>query len=233
MKHQEMSSPMTCRLSCAMEADREKTVAESLSTIVEMSEIMRSSIPVTQIPAPKLARSQNGVGLIEVMVAALILAISVLGLIAMQLKAVRISGDSQARVQATAIAQDLIERMTMNDRRMMQSADGYSTSLSSGGAVTAPSSLPQTCLTAACTPAQTVAFDVNQAAYYASTLLPNGLLSGRVAASGSKNLQVFVSWGGTKPVIGTGNEACMEANSGETLTYRPNANCVMLEATFQ
>jgi len=184
-----------------------------------------------KIPVPKFARHQKGVGMIEVMVAALILAVSVLGLIAMQLKAVRISGDSQARVQATAIAQDLIERMTMNDSSVMQSTDGYGPTLSAGSAVTKPSSLPQTCLSSACTPAQTVAFDVGQAAYYAGTLLPDGLLSGRVAATDSKNLQVFVAWGGTKPIVGSSDDACMDSVGG-ILTYRPGANCVMLEATF-
>ena len=194
---------------------------------------MRPQILVTQIPVPKLARFHKGVGLIEVMVAALILAISVLGLIAMQLKAVRTSGDSQARVQATAIAQDLIERMTMNDGSLMQSVGGYGPSLSAGSAVTTPSSLPQTCVSAACTPEETVTFDLGQAAYYAASLLPEGLVSGRVAAADSKNLQVFVAWGGTKPVIGTGDDACMETATDGTLTYHPSANCVMLEATFQ
>lgn len=167
------------------------------------------------------------------MVAALILAISILGLIAMQLKAVRTSGDSQARVQATAIAQDLIERITMNDSALVQGVNGYGPTLSTGDSVTVPSSLPQTCLTAVCTPAQTVAFDINQAAYYAATLLPDGLLSGRVAAEDSNNLQVFVAWGGTKPIIGNTEDACMTSASDGTLTYHPNANCVMLEATFQ
>lgn len=186
-----------------------------------------------KIPAPKFTRFQKGVGLIEVLVAALILAVSVLGLIAMQLKAVRTSGDSQARVQATAIAQDLIERMTMNDSTLIQGTGGYGPTLSAGTSVSKPSSLPQTCVTAACTPAETVTFDVNQAAYYAGTLLPDGLISGRVAATDSNNLQVFVAWGGTKPVIGTSDDACMESGTGGTLTYRPNANCIMLEATFQ
>ncbi len=184
------------------------------------------------IPAPDFGRNQNGVGLIEVLVAGLILAISVLGLIAMQLQAVRTSGDSQARVQATAIAQDLIERMTMNDSALMQSTGGYGPSLSAGTSVTIPTSLPLTCQSSDCTPAQTVSFDVGQAAYYASTLLPEGLISGRVAATDSKNLQIFVAWGGTKPVIGNSDDACMETANG-ILSYRNNASCVMLEATFQ
>lgn len=194
---------------------------------------MRPSIAITQIPAPETARHQKGVGLIEVLVAALILAISILGLIAMQLKAVRISGDSQARVQATAIAQDLIERMTMNDIAMLQGVDGYGQTLSAGESVANPGSLPQGCQSAACTPKQAVAFDVSQAAYYAATLLPDGLISGRVAASGSNNLQVFVAWGGTKPTVGNSTDACMTVDANGALAYLPDANCVMLEATFQ
>lgn len=194
---------------------------------------MRPQTLNSQILAPKFGQLQNGIGLIEVLVAALILAISVLGLVAMQLQAVRTSGESQARVQATSIAQDLIERMTMNDSALVQGAGGYGPTLSSGTSVSAPTSLPQTCLTAACTPDATVTFDVQQAAYYAATLLPEGLISGRVAATDSKNIQIFVAWGGTKPTIGTTIDACMQTAADGTLTYLPGANCVMLEATFQ
>lgn len=194
---------------------------------------MRFMTTVIRTPALEFSRNEKGVGLIEVLVAALILAIGVLGLIAMQMKAVRTSGDSRARVQATAIAQDLIERMTMNDSKQIKAVNGYGPTLSTGESVAAPNSLPQLCLISPCSPTETVTFDVNQAAYYAATLLPEGLISGRIAATDSNNLQVIVAWGGTKPVIGTGDDACMQEVSGSTLAYRPDANCVMLEATFQ
>lgn len=194
---------------------------------------MRPSMPITQIPAPEAVRLQRGIGLIEVMVAAMILAISMLGLIAMQLQAVRTSNDSQARVQAVTIAQDLIERMTMNDVALIQGLNGYAMTLSAGSEVSAPGSLPQGCVTGSCNGEATVAFDVGQAAYYAATLLPEGLISGRVAATDSNNLQIFVAWGGTKPVIGSGDDACMTEAADGTLSYNPDANCIMLEATFQ
>ena len=194
---------------------------------------MQPTTQIIPIPAPDCGYRQKGVGLIEVLVAALIMAVGILGLVAMQLKSVQTSGTSQARVQATAIAQDLIERITMNDSSMLQSSNGYGPTLSAGTYVSTPSSLPETCLSGNCTPEETVTFDINQAAYYAGTLLPEGLLSGRIASSGSNNLQVFVAWGGTKPTIGTGDDACMESAADGTLSYRPDANCVMLEATFQ
>lgn len=183
-------------------------------------------------PVPDNLRLQQGVGLIEVLVASLILAIGVLGFAGMQMQAVRVGGESHARVQATAIAQDLIERITMNDSTLVQGANGYAIALSTGDSVSVPSSLPVDCQTGACTSAQMVTFDVGQVAYYAATLLPGGLVSGQVAATGSRNLQVFVAWGGTKPVVGSGDDACMSDASG-TPAYLPAANCVMLEATFQ
>lgn len=185
-----------------------------------------------RILAPDVRRRQLGVGLIEVLVAALILAIGVLGFAGMQMQAVRMGGDSHARVQATAIAQDLIERITMNDSSLVQGVNGYAIALSTGDYVTAPSSLPVDCQTGTCTTTQMVTFDVGQVAYYAATLLPGGLLSGQVAATNSDNLQIFVSWGGTQPVVGSGDNACMTDASG-VLTYKSGANCVMLEATFQ
>lgn len=185
-----------------------------------------------QTPAHNPRRRQRGVGLIEVMVAALILAIGVLGFVGMQLSAMRMSGESHARVQAMAIAQDLIERISMNAETATQAS--YAVSLSSGNSLTAPDSLPTTCQgQTACSTTDMVAFDLAQAAYHAARLLPDGLVAGRMAASGSNNLQIFVSWGGTQPTVGNASNACMSRNAADVLTYNADANCVMLEATFQ
>lgn len=183
-------------------------------------------------PVPSITRRQAGVGLIEVLVAALVLAIGVLGFVGMQLKSVRVGGDSHARVQAVSIAQDLIERITMNTSDQAQS--GYAVALSANSALAVPQSLPTTCQgTQTCTASEMVTFDLGQVAYQAANMLPGGLVSGRVAASGSRNIQIFVAWGGTQPSVGSGSTACMVRDSTGILTYKPDANCVMLEATFQ
>ena len=59
-------------------------------------------------------RSQNGMTLIEVLVALLVLWIGVMGYGALQLNAVRMSQDTYSRSQAMAIAQDAVERVRAN-----------------------------------------------------------------------------------------------------------------------
>ena len=57
---------------------------------------------------------QQGVGLIEVLVALLILAIGVMGFIALQYRAIEATAESGSRIQAINLARDLAERMRVN-----------------------------------------------------------------------------------------------------------------------
>ena len=57
---------------------------------------------------------QLGVGLMEVLVALLILSIGVMGFIALQYRAVEATAESSARIQAINLARDLAERMRVN-----------------------------------------------------------------------------------------------------------------------
>lgn len=57
---------------------------------------------------------QRGVGLIEVLVALLVLAIGVLGYAGMQLSALKGAELANNRAQATLIAQDALERLQLN-----------------------------------------------------------------------------------------------------------------------
>ena len=57
---------------------------------------------------------QRGVGLVEILVALLVLAIGVLGFVALQYRALEASAESTSRVQAITIARDLAERIRVN-----------------------------------------------------------------------------------------------------------------------
>lgn len=59
-------------------------------------------------------QKQKGVGLVEVLVALVLLAISVLGFAALQLRAIDSSFEANKQVLATTIARDLAERMRAN-----------------------------------------------------------------------------------------------------------------------
>jgi type IV pilus assembly protein PilV len=59
-------------------------------------------------------KNQAGIGLVEVMVAVLLLAIGILGFIALQVRAVEATADSNQQMKAIVIARDLAERMRAN-----------------------------------------------------------------------------------------------------------------------
>lgn len=59
-------------------------------------------------------KTQQGVGMIEVLVALLLLAIGVLGFTALQLRAVDATNEALYRVQAMSIARDLAEKIRIN-----------------------------------------------------------------------------------------------------------------------
>jgi len=61
-----------------------------------------------------MMKRQTGVGLVEVLVALVLLSIAVLGFVALQIRAITASNEATMNVQATNIARDLAERMRMN-----------------------------------------------------------------------------------------------------------------------
>ncbi len=95
---------------------------------------------------------QKGVGLIEVMVSALILAIGLLGVMALQARSLQFSQQSYMYNQATLYAQDISERIRANS----DSVDEY---LIDFGETSSASSSNQ-CLTGSCTEAQLAQWDL-------------------------------------------------------------------------
>uniref|UniRef100_UPI00262F2B30 type IV pilus modification protein PilV n=1 Tax=uncultured Acinetobacter sp. TaxID=165433 RepID=UPI00262F2B30 len=61
-----------------------------------------------------ILRHQKGVGLVEVLIALLILAIGVLGFIALKYRAVEATHESGSRVEAINLARDMAERIRVN-----------------------------------------------------------------------------------------------------------------------
>ena len=58
-----------------------------------------------------IKKTQTGVGLVEVMIALLLLGVAVLGFIALQVRAISASEEAGQNVQAMNLARDLSERM--------------------------------------------------------------------------------------------------------------------------
>lgn len=160
-----------------------------------------------------MKKNQAGVGLVEVLVSLVLLAIAVLGFTAMQLRAVTSSIEASNNVQATTLARDLGERMRIN-REGITSYTG-----------TPPATASTNCNTTFCTPAQLATFDYAQIGRKATDL---GM---SVAVNDCPNTQlsrtcIFVAWEETTPTIGSGENDCVAANA----TYNSGARCVMVEA---
>lgn len=168
--------------------------------------------------------NQSGFGLMEILVAMLVLAVGVLGFAALQARAVQTSGDSYYRTQAMSLAQDLAERAKSNSSQMAV----YLTATkwpAGNAAVTAPTA----CLTAVCTPAALADADIQAVRYNVQTLLPQGEIRMETCQASSMNC-IYVAWDGLTATAGAAGQ-CVGTN-GKYLAPTDNSparSCLMLE----
>lgn len=180
---------------------------------------------------------QRGVGMVEVMVALLLLAIGVLGFAALQLRAVDATSEATNRMQATNLAIDLAERIRANQSGLskdivVKDSNGIDTSEKTSayiqafaGKDTLSSYTWQSCYkNSKCTTAELAAQDVNQVLYKASLI---GMKMAMVACPGNLKREracIYVAWGRTTPRDGNSSDACTLAG-----TYKADSQCVIME----
>lgn len=161
-------------------------------------------------------RRQAGFSFFEVLIAALILGIGVLGFAALQVRALDTTGVSHFRAQAAVLAADLSERVRMAtvDRTLTEILAEWESNTA------VPTVLPTgsaTCISTVvavggCTSAQLVASDVRELRFLASQLLPGGNIDVRACDAASTLACVFVAWRGQQAVdcaAGDGNPDCL------------------------
>ncbi|MCK0155221.1 type IV pilus modification protein PilV [Alcanivorax sp. S6407] len=154
---------------------------------------------------------QSGMGMMEVLVALLVLSVGVLGYAGLQLRALDSTDETYMRSQAMAVAQDAVERMMANPG----ASAVYETEGNWGGAAAA--NLPQTCLGQNCTAAQIAAWDIAQLTWYANDLLSQGVVGVEDCATGTSQC-VLVAWGGESL------DNCQDAGGAAS-----GVDCVVLE----
>ncbi|WP_089605890.1 type IV pilus modification protein PilV [Acinetobacter piscicola] len=156
-----------------------------------------------------MMNTQKGVGLVEVLVALVLLCIAILGFVALQIRAVTASNEAGLNVQATNIARDLAERMRMNRSGL----DDYKN-------VTNP---PTTCDSTFCTPQQMAQYDYAQVRTHATNL---GMSMNVLNCQGSTLVRkcVYVAWEGTTATNGTTSADCTNGAA-----YVVNAKCIIME----
>lgn len=157
---------------------------------------------------------QQGVGMVEILIALLVMSIGVLGYAGLQLRALGSSEEAYVRSQAMAIAQDAVERIAANGtgRTTYANTGSWPANLQTAR----PANWLQ-CVTADCDGGQMALWDIAQLAWMASDLLPAGRINA-AACSGSSALCVRVAWNGGAPAD------C--ENAGGAVSDR---NCIVLE----
>lgn len=171
-------------------------------------------------------KNQRGIGMVEVLVALLLLAVGVLGFSALQSYAVYSTTESLNRTQALTVMRGLAERIRVNGttttiltsyRGAMGSGQPVAPSercRSSGGSATG------------CTTAQLAAVDVYDAR---AAAWESGIQLGMTTCPGTVGVGerqcLLAAWDKTTPTIASDADACMTLDG----TYRREANCIVME----
>lgn len=159
---------------------------------------------------------QRGVGLIEVLVALLLLAVGVLGFSVLQLRAMDASQEAGARTIAMNSARDLAERMRINRTALAtyQTAINSKDTLSSCLGTTA-TYLPN---------CNSVNMAKNDAREILEKVASNGQMIRIEQCSGSNLQCIYLAWGKTD--ISQDVTSCVDSDTG---SYKSGATCLIME----
>lgn len=160
---------------------------------------------------------QQGVGLIEVLVAVLLLSIAVLGFSALQLRAISATDESLLRTQALSAIRGLAENMRANSQQIAT----YQATLNS------PPTTRVDCPQSQCT-AEQIAVNESKDTY--DKLYSYGINVKMVTCPGTANFSevkcIIAAWGDTIAAMdASNNKACADA----TGIYKSGSNCVIVE----
>ncbi|AXQ20999.1 type IV pilus modification protein PilV [Acinetobacter wuhouensis] len=180
-------------------------------------------------------KKQQGVGMMEVLVALVLLAIGVLGFAALQLRAVDATDEAMAKVEAMNLARDVAERIRAN-------RNGLGTYISNLSATTQSSTANPECIqttaTNPCTTATQMAdYDTAKIVSQANS---KGMVISLLNCQVAKELDdegketavdvqarhcVYVAWGETKAInSSTDAQACTNGSA-----YLPQSKCIVME----
>tara|TARA_A100001391_G_scaffold192411_2_gene166656 strand:+ start:215 stop:736 length:522 start_codon:yes stop_codon:yes gene_type:complete len=167
-------------------------------------------------------KRQGGVGMVEILVALLVLAIGVLGYAGLQLNALKSTEDANIRSQATALARDALERIIANPQARSTYLQQNSWNTGAGALGEAPPSNPD-CMASSCDSDQMSVWDRNTLRWQAGNLLPAGKIRVQPCDSGSTLTScVVVAWG---------DQALDGCIDGGDINTDDSAKCVVMEVT--
>lgn len=165
---------------------------------------------------------QKGVGLIEVLVALLILAVAILGFSAMQMSAVRTTDESIMRSRAMTVMRSGAEVMRSNPEAIIP----FRTKLNELQSNTTEINIKDKCITSACNPEAMAHRDAEALHNYA---LANEVRLNLLQCPGTTGNQakqcMIASWGDTTANFQGADNSCADANG----TIQSKANCFVVE----
>lgn len=163
--------------------------------------------------------AQTGVGLVEILVALLVLALGILGFVALQYRAVEATSEAINRVQAINIARDMTERIRVN----RDGLDEYATQIRT---VANQTDYTTNCMTTACSTTAMADFDVAQVAQKTADL---GMTLNMLPCAGNNNGRqcLYVAWGDTHATDG---ESYGVGHCTVGTAYDVTSTCVVMEA---
>lgn len=168
------------------------------------------------------ARQQLGVGLVEVLVALILLAIGVLGYTALQLRAVDATSEALTRSQASLILRGLTENMRANPSAQAS----YPAAIKSYENSVEPKPAP-TCLDKPCSSADFAKYDAYLAAHAASNIGIKIVMAECPGVNAIKRQCLFAAWDETYAKVSSADySSCMDSNG----IYAARAKCLMMEA---
>lgn len=144
------------------------------------------------MPAISLRR-QRGITLIESLVAILVAALGILGVLGVQMRTLSDTQTSVRRAQAIGLIEDLGERLAVNPNALAD-LSSYTSAFGSE-----PTFTPTTCETAACARAQLTSYDLAMWKQAVKNTLPLGradifIAPGETVANNRRLLGVMVAW---------------------------------------
>lgn len=140
-----------------------------------------------------LRHQQSGVSLLESLVALLVLALGVLGMLGVQLKSLSDNQSATQRAIATRLAEDLFERIKASP----QGLGGVTVNTYSVGGAWAALAAPAAaanCLSNPCSATQQAAFDLWRWQTTVRETLPGGNATTFISPSDPEQLGVMVAW---------------------------------------
>ena len=166
---------------------------------------------------------QIGVGLVEVLVAVLLLSVAVLGFSALQLRAISATEESLIRTQALSVVRGLAENMRANPLQMQ----AYEDAINAAGSDT---TIDDSCqeLDDSCSSTQIA---VKESKNAVAQLNQYDIGMKVTACPGTKDFSevkcVIAAWGDTIAVMSDSDgKACAKADG----TYKSGSTCVIVEA---